>query len=586
MIVTGAGISCSAGIPDFRSKAGLYNLLKAKNPGTVVRGQDLFDANLFRSPEATGIFYRFMGEFKDMIGNCKYTKTHSFIKRIHDSDKLLRCYTQNIDDLEVGLTLKTNLEPNPQHAQVVQLHGSMSRVVCTRAPMQHSYDFSSEFVAGFKNGEAPDCPACIDIQQQRASSGKRTNSSGTLRPDIVLYNEPHPMGEVIGKLQCHDLRKRPDFLLIMGTSLKIPGCKKLVKEAAKIVHNFKHGKVVFVNLSDVGSSEWDGVIDYHFQCKTDSWVDKVESLFLKFYKPKAAPRTLPRSASATILRKPDILDIEPYSSPLLTSSPSPSLTLNLNSDQINLLDPESSPLSGQSPGFHSLATPTKLPPMARTVLPRSSSARPSLSRGRSFSRSIRPIEDLDYDSASTRASDYSTDDELYSNVDVIAQDAKPLILTPTASNLQKERVIIDIETPFQVKRRSRIMHNANKASLATSLPKEAGKGPSKGSRLGKRLIPPKADRPGARPVQTQAPVKLKPLTKVTPLKTNPTSTDVPQKANPSTVITQTSKSRAPTRNKTISNVSTSTYSLRPRKLLKTDEKAPVKTAVRATARRA
>ncbi|KAI0236994.1 NAD-dependent deacetylase hst3 [Massospora cicadina] len=468
MFVTGAGISCSAGIPDFRSKAGLYNLLKSNN-GTVVRGQDLFDANLFRSPETTGIFYRFMGEFKDMIGNCKYTKTHSFIKRIHDSDKLLRCYTQNIDDLEVGLTLSTDLEPNPRQAQVVQLHGTMSRVVCTRHPTQHFYEFSSEYVEGFKNGEAPDCPACVDLQQKRAELGKRTNGSGTLRPDIVLYNEPHPMGEVIGKLQCHDLRKKPDFLLIMGTSLKIPGCKRLVKEAAKIVHSYKHGKVIFVNLTEVSHSEWNGVIDYHFQCLTDAWVDKVDKLFLKFYKPKIAPRTLPRSASATLPRKPDLIDTMSFSSSLSSCS-----SQSLASEQKPFQDNE----SDQSPHLHSLATPT----LARSALPRSSSAFPTLSFGRTFeSKVIRSIDDFGFDSSSTKVSDYSTDEDLFPKAE--PEQTKPI----EKGKRIPIKIILDQPTPFQLRKKCRGMIKANKAELASGITKGLKKQPS----LGKRLILPK-----------------------------------------------------------------------------------------------
>lgn len=44
----GAGISVQAGIPDFRSPAGLFQTLKKDNPRELLAsGKDLFDASVF-----------------------------------------------------------------------------------------------------------------------------------------------------------------------------------------------------------------------------------------------------------------------------------------------------------------------------------------------------------------------------------------------------------------------------------------------------------------------------------------------------------------------------------------------------------
>lgn len=102
----------------------------------------------------------------------------------------------------------------------------------------------------------------------------RPTAIGTLRPAIVLYDEPHPLGEDISDLQMYDMRRGPDVLLIMGTSLKVHGLKRLVKDFAKVVHD-KKGVVVFVNATPP-SKEWDGVIDYHIEGDTDTWVERME----------------------------------------------------------------------------------------------------------------------------------------------------------------------------------------------------------------------------------------------------------------------------------------------------------------------
>jgi NAD-dependent histone deacetylase SIR2 len=101
---------------------------------------------------------------------------------------------------------------------------------------------------------------------------------GTLRPAIVLYDEPHPLGDDIGDMQGADVNRKPDCLVIMGTSLKVHGLKKLVKDFARAVHssssNAKPRKVIFVNQTPPGS-EWAGIIDVHIQGDTDVWCDRV-----------------------------------------------------------------------------------------------------------------------------------------------------------------------------------------------------------------------------------------------------------------------------------------------------------------------
>lgn len=114
----------------------------------------------------------------------------------------------------------------------------------------------------------------------RVARSARPVRVGTLRPAIVLYDEPHPLGDDIATIQTADLSKRPDLLIIMGTSLKVHGLKKLVKEFAKavkqgsIVSSASAPKVVFVNKT-APASEWSSIIDLHVEGTTDAWVERV-----------------------------------------------------------------------------------------------------------------------------------------------------------------------------------------------------------------------------------------------------------------------------------------------------------------------
>ncbi|KAJ2962539.1 hypothetical protein NQZ79_g2295 [Umbelopsis isabellina] len=278
LVITGAGISCSSGIPDFRSTNGLYDLVKAKHPNVVVKGRDLFDATLFKEESTTRVFYTFMAELKTLISSAVPTPTHSFIRQLQDNGQLLRCYTQNIDCLEELVDLP-----------VVQLHGSMNKVKCTVCTA--SYGFSTDHQQQFRDGNPPPCPKCQDLFDERQRLGKRSLATGTLRPDIVLYNEDHPLGESIGEMQFTDLKKRPDLMIVMGTSLKIPALKKFIKQAARVVHSNKNGRVVFVNRTPC-TKEWEKVFDYEILSDTDDWVHQMQTLTHRIQQDQALKRKL------------------------------------------------------------------------------------------------------------------------------------------------------------------------------------------------------------------------------------------------------------------------------------------------------
>merc|ERR1719321_1828844 len=110
VVMCGAGISTSAGIPDFRTPGtGLYdNLQRFDLPAP----ESIFELGFFRSKPAA--FYELAKEM--WPGNFDPTPTHFFIKLLSDRGILLRCYSQNIDSLECQAGL-------PQH-RLVAAHGN------------------------------------------------------------------------------------------------------------------------------------------------------------------------------------------------------------------------------------------------------------------------------------------------------------------------------------------------------------------------------------------------------------------------------------------------------------------------------
>ncbi|KAJ1734783.1 NAD-dependent deacetylase hst3 [Coemansia biformis] len=375
IVITGAGISVSSGIPDFRSPDGLFRQLKLKYRGAVSSGRDLFDATLFHDPSMVGLFYSFMGELRNLVSQASCTPTHAFIKQLDEHSKLLRCYTQNSDSLERRIGLETTFQKNhAAHSPVggssgqppsepgssapdsdaatacnsappprrrrrqatldktftraVQLHGNLDNVICTIC--HTDYPFTARMADAFCEGTPPPCPRCKEIETIRDIVGKRSVASGVLRPNIVLYNEAHPQAELIGELSEYDLKQRPDLLIVIGTSLKIPGIKRMIKEMSRCVHNSTlrakragAGKAIFINR-DEPPRGWEDVFDYYVAGDADevplsqllplsrrkvgmtrkaapkqkdrklTSMMRVVKTASAVAKPKAAPRTVPR----------------------------------------------------------------------------------------------------------------------------------------------------------------------------------------------------------------------------------------------------------------------------------------------------
>lgn len=239
-----------------------------------VKGQDFFDAAFFHSEPTRPFFYRFIAELKEMCDGAQPTDTHRFLKELIDDRRVIRWYTQNIDGLEGRVGLATSIsvatgtgDKNPP--PVIGLHGTLDRLACTVCKTAFPYQ-QHELMKG---GKSPDCPTCTGRIEARKRAGQRSIRGGILRPDIVLYNEPNPQGESIAEHIATDLNRRPTMLLVMGTSLKVVGLKRLIKDFARSIRAEEEGLVVFLNKTGIQSrSEWKSVFDYELVGESDEWI--------------------------------------------------------------------------------------------------------------------------------------------------------------------------------------------------------------------------------------------------------------------------------------------------------------------------
>lgn len=268
VVVTGAGISVASGIPDFRSQEGIFKKMKEKTNSensdiSMSTGKDMFDFNfIYSSPKALSLFNDMIFDLHKKIKTTQNTAFHGFIDTLAKKKKLKRCYTQNIDGFESRLDNLTIKHPiglkKKDWPNVIQLHGSINHLHCIKC--RNIFNVEDQHFQGQINRKdgldsldyfldnnntvrisdlLPDCPECAEAEGIRKIAGKRPQGVGKLRSNIILYNEEHPESEGIGRVVESDILTNSDLLIICGTTLKIPGVKRIVKEFSKSIESKK-----------------------------------------------------------------------------------------------------------------------------------------------------------------------------------------------------------------------------------------------------------------------------------------------------------------------------------------------------------
>ncbi|CAL3970920.1 unnamed protein product [Diplocarpon coronariae] len=245
VVIAGAGISVSAGIPDFRSSTGLFSSLRTQHK-LKSSGKELFDASVYRNGPATSSFHDMVRELSHQTQNAKPTPFHHMLATIAEEGRLMRLYTQNVDGIDTSLPpLGTQVPLNPKGPwpKTVQLHGGLDKMMCSKCG--HLSDFEG---ALFSGPEAPLCPECQTIDSVRLAGGLRSHGVGRLRPRMVLYNEFNPDGDAIGAVSHADLKRVPDAVIVVGTTLKIPGTRRLTRELCAVTRARRGGFTAWINL--------------------------------------------------------------------------------------------------------------------------------------------------------------------------------------------------------------------------------------------------------------------------------------------------------------------------------------------------
>ena len=199
VVLTGAGISTNAGIPDFRGPQGLYT-------SRLYDPEKVFDISYFlKDPKP---FYEFAHDFIALESTIQPTATHHTLASLEAKGLIKAVITQNID----GLHQKAGSQ------KVLDMHGNFLTSHCLRCRKAFDYHELKSMVL---QHVIPHC-----------------SCRGIIKPDIVFFGE-----DVKYYHQSLELAQNADLFFVIGTSC-------VVYPAASLPQ-FVPGSIVIVNNSKI-----------------------------------------------------------------------------------------------------------------------------------------------------------------------------------------------------------------------------------------------------------------------------------------------------------------------------------------------
>ena len=293
VVLVGAGISTSVGIPDFRSKdKGLYNTLDAHKLGLSCP-EDLFCIEFFRSNPVP--FYRFAkhlyypnrkeeanghkgkpkarptparsskritrkrplssqqepnqsdSDSNSNSGRASPSDSHKLLALLEKRKMLLRVYTQNIDGLEASAGVSDS--------RIVYCHGSLRNMSCTRCSKKN-LPLDKNMLASIEEGSVPLCKVptktkrpSLDLSNPvtspvRTSKRTKRSSSSSSMSMICQDEQGNPccggvlkpgitfFGETLDNSVGRKIeadQSKADALIVIGTSLSVAPISKVIE---------------------------------------------------------------------------------------------------------------------------------------------------------------------------------------------------------------------------------------------------------------------------------------------------------------------------------------------------------------------
>ncbi|HDN95870.1 MAG TPA: NAD-dependent deacylase [Thermoplasmatales archaeon] len=218
--LTGAGISTESGIPDFRSKNGLWSRYDINEYGYI--------ENFMANPaKVWKMLAEMLLTFKDVEPN----PAHYALAELEKEGILKAVITQNID----------NLHQKAGSKNVIEFHGNFNRLTCMKCGAKYGID-------EINLEELP--PKC--------------KCEGIIKPDIIFFGEAIPRDALV---KAFDMANRCDLMLVIGTSCVVYPAAEL-----PLIAKRKGATIIEINREDTMISH---IADYKLRGKAGEIMSKL-----------------------------------------------------------------------------------------------------------------------------------------------------------------------------------------------------------------------------------------------------------------------------------------------------------------------
>ena len=186
VVLTGAGVSTESGIPDFRSRGGLWEKYDPFEVASM--------ATFTRDPQR---FWEFHRPRIDMLSDVSPNGAHIAVAELEARGIVKALVTQNIDRLHAKAG---SLDP-------IEVHGSLDRGVCLRCDARVSLDELVALADAADDG-VPRCSSC-DFQ---------------MKSGVILFGEAMPVEQIN---RAYEEAGAADVMLVIGSSLQVAPVSEL-----------------------------------------------------------------------------------------------------------------------------------------------------------------------------------------------------------------------------------------------------------------------------------------------------------------------------------------------------------------------
>lgn len=223
LVITGAGLSTESGIPDYRGVTG------RARPSTPMTYQEFIG-----HPDARRRYWARSHVGWRTIAQARPNSGHHAVGSLQTAGLLGTVITQNVDGLHQA----------GGASDVIELHGSLDRVVCldcadlssrTRLEdrLSQANPYLDQWIRAGPHDVKPDGDVDLapDLVARFRTAPCERCSGDRLKPDVVFFGESVPKPTVA---RCFELVERAGALLVLGSSLSVMSGYRFIRRARRL----------------------------------------------------------------------------------------------------------------------------------------------------------------------------------------------------------------------------------------------------------------------------------------------------------------------------------------------------------------